>query len=374
MVDTITMQVNLTCIGNSEFLEEVRQGKRTYLERSTYNRGKKREHLCYIGGIAPFSLFYNASCHYVCITFNPKLVIGRYPINSDVDNIEEAVKDFICNMLKLPAYYIKDITLNRIDYNIDYRITCEEERQIIYDLMKIASNKLGKVVKSLYITAITYNPENGYVELIVYDKEMERRLAIRYDDYISPDDVDKDFKGIIRIEVRIKNRKLNYYKYNANWGLAKDLSSYLSEDMKEYFFKQYSQKVWFAEPFYRIDVALKLIKNNTDLKINMKNKLCDLLKSIRRNGYSKSRENYGYLKRFEDVQNAIKNGFSSTYIERLKNEKLCGADFVTFNNYIKKIRELGINPLTFSRNYELEKIENFARYKGDEEQCNHQKN
>ena len=44
------------------------------------------------------------------------------------------------------------------------------------------------------------------------------------------------------------------------------------------------------------------------------------------------------------------------------------------HNYIKKIRELGINPLTFSRNYELEKIENFARYKGDEEQCNHQKN
>ena len=80
--------------------------------------------------------------------------------------------------------------------------------------MQIASENLGKVVKTLYISAITYNPKNGYVELIVYDKEMERKLAIRYDDYISDDSVDKDFKGIIRIEVRIKNRKLNYYKYN----------------------------------------------------------------------------------------------------------------------------------------------------------------
>lgn len=159
MVDTLTMQVNLTCTGNSKFFEEVRQGKRIYLERSFYNRGKKREHICYICGIAPFSLFYNASCRYICITFNPKLIIGRYPINSDVDNIEQAVKDFMLNTLKLPAYYVESVTLNRIDYNIDYLISCEEERQIIYDLMKIVSENLGKVVKTLYETAITYNPK-----------------------------------------------------------------------------------------------------------------------------------------------------------------------------------------------------------------------
>lgn len=365
MVDTMTMQVNLTCNGNSKFLEEVRQGNRTYLERSTHNRGKKREHLCYIGGIAPFSLFYNASCYYICITFNPKLVIGRYPLNSDVDNIEQAVKDFMLDTLKLPGYYVKNITLNRIDYNIDYRIRCEEERQIIYDLMNIASENLGKVVKTLYISAITYNPKNGYVEVIVYDKEMEQKLAIRYDDYISCNDAGNDFKGIFRTEVRIKNKKLNYYKYNENWSLSKDLGNYLSEDMKHYFFQQYAEKLWFSEPFYRIDIALNLIRNNTDLKDNMKKKLCDVLKSIRRNGYTKARNNYGNMKRFDDIQKANKTGLSSKYIEILRTEKLCGSDFATFNNYIKKIRELGINPLTFSRHYELEKIENFAKYKGE---------
>lgn len=367
MLDTITMQVNLTCNGNSKVLEEIKQGKRPYLERSLYNRGKKREHLCYIGGIAPFSLFYNASCSYICITFNPKLVIGRYPINSDLDSIEQAVKDFITDMLKLPDYYMKNITLNRIDYNLDYLISCEEERQIIYDLMKIASDGLGKVVKALYVSAITYNPKNGYIELIVYDKERERKLAIRYDDYISCDEVGDDFKGIFRTEVRIKNRKLNYYKYNEKWKLSKELKHYLREDMKEYFFKQKAEKIWFAEPFYRIDIALDLIRNNDNLKDNMKRKLCDVLKSIRRNGYTKARNNYGNMKRFDDIQKAIKTGLSSKYIDRLRTEKLNGSDFATFNNYIKKIRDLGINPLTFSRHYELEKIENFARYKKTEE-------
>ena len=362
MVDTMTMQVNLTYNGNNKMLEEVRQSKRTYLERSTYNRGKKRAHLCYIGGIAPFSLVYNASCSYICITFNPKLVIGRYPINSDVDNIEQAVKDFLMDKLNLPSYYVKDITLNRIDYNIDYRISCEEERQIIYDLMKITSENFGKVVKTLYISAITYNPKNGYVELIVYDKEMERKLAIKYDDYILCNDVGDNFKGIFRTEVRIKNRKLNYYKYSEKWGLSKELDNYLSEDMKEYFFRQIAEKIWFAEPFFRIDVALDLIRNNADLKDNMKRKLCNVLKSIRRNGYTRTRNSYANMKRIDDIQKAIKTGLPSKYIERLKTQKLCPSDFATFNNYIKKIRELGINPLTFNRYYKLEKIENFAKY------------
>ena len=137
----------------------MRQGKRKYLELSRYNKGKKRNHICYIGGIAPFSLFFNASCRYLCITFNPKLVIGHYPVSSDVDIIEQKVKDFISNVLKIPSYYIKDITLNRIDYKVDYLISCEEERQIIYDLMKIATDKLGRVVKTVYETATTYNPK-----------------------------------------------------------------------------------------------------------------------------------------------------------------------------------------------------------------------
>lgn len=363
MVDTMAMQLNFTTNGNYKFLEEVRQGKRQYLERSYYTRGKKRQYLCYIGGIAPFSLFYNASCRYICITFNPKLVIGHYPVDSDVANIEKAVKDFIRDTLKIPLHSIKNITLNRIDYKIDYLIKSEEERQIIYDLMKIAPDTFGKVVKTSYETAITYNPKTGYVEVITYDKEMERKLSIRYDDYISSHDVDSNFKGIIRVEVRIKNRKLNYYKYNENWGLSKDLENYLKEDMKEYFFTQNAEKVWFCEKFYRIDVALNLIRNNPSIKNGMKNKLCDVLKTIRRIGYTRTRNSYGNMKRIDDIQKAIKTGLPSTYIENLRTEKLHSTDFATFNNYIKTIRGLGINPLTFSRHYELEKIENFARYK-----------
>lgn len=373
MVDTITIQVNFTMTGDYLFSEEIRSGQRNYMEYSPYNRGKKRKYRCFVGGIAPYGLYYNASLSYICIEFNPKLILGYVPSAIDVVNIKAKLEDFISNELKIPNRFIDSIVLNRIDYNIDYRISCEEERQIIYDLMDIASNVLGNVVKVQYENAISYNPKNGYIQLIVYDKEMERKIAVRYVDYISIDEVDEDFQGIIRTEVRVKNRKLNYYKNNKKWKIEKDLKNYLREDKKKYFFELKAEKIWFTEPFYRIDIALNLIRNNSELKDNMKNKLCEVLKSIRRNGYSKARDNYGYLKRANDIQKAIKKGYSSKYIEKLKHKKLSSEDFVTFKNYIDKIRQLGINPLTFSRNYELEKIENFARYKGDAEQCNNKK-
>lgn len=365
MIDTLTMQVNFTMDGCYYFLEGIRTKRRTYLELSKYNRGVKREDYCFVGGIAPYSLFFNASKYYLTIEFNPKLIIGRIPIADDVDNIEKHLKHFITNDLKIPAKDIGSITLNRIDYKIDYKIGCELELLIFYDLMKITPNNLNKVVKTLYDTALTYNPKHGYVEVIVYDKEMERKLAIQYRDYISSDEIDEDFRGVIRTEVRIKNAKLNYYKLNKKWRLSKELCNYLREDMKQYFFKQFAEKVWFSEPFYRIDVALDLIRSSPALKDNMKRKLCDVLKSIRRNGYSKARDNYGYWKKSNDIQKAISKGYSKEYIQTLEDKKLCSLDFSTFNNYIGKIRELGINPLTFSRNYDIEKIENFAKYKRD---------
>lgn len=363
MVDTLSIQINLTNKGNYLLLNDLANGERNYLECSSYNNGKKRTDYCFVGGIAPFSLFYNASRLYICITFNPKIVLGYPPMATDVNNIEHQLKCFVKDKLNIPTYWVKNITLNRIDYKVDYLIKCEEERQILYELMAITPSKLGQVVRTLYETAITYEPKNGYVELIVYDKESQRKRKkeIRYTDYIYIDDVDDDFKGIIRTEVRIKNRKLNYYKYNSNWGLSKELSNYLCYDMKAYFFKQYAEKVWFSEDFYRIDVALDIIRNNSNLSNNMKNKLCTVLKSIRRNGYTKTRNYFGYLKRTNDIQKATKCGTCEAEMKNLENKKLSSSDYATFNNYIKRLRELGINPLTFDRNHNLEKIKNFTK-------------
>lgn len=202
----------------------------------------------------------------------------------------------------------------------------------------------------------------GYAQVITYDKEAERKVSVKYEDIVGADD---NFEKIIRTEVRIKNRKLNYYKCNHDWGLAKELSNYLDPGMKAYFFKQYAEKVWFSEDFYRIDVALDMIEKDVNLSSKMKKKLCKVLQKINTCGYSEAQKYYGRLKRKNQIQKASSRGASKNYIKSLKQKKLGYLDFGTFSSYINQIRKLGINPLTFDEHFTLEKLSNFAKYKGE---------
>lgn len=106
--------------------------------------------------------------------------------------------------------------------------------------------------------------------------------------------------------------------------------------MAEYYFNTYAEKIWYSEDFYRIDIALKIINNAKNLSKNMKEKLCNLLKAIHFLGFS--------------------------YSQKLYDKKYSR---VTFREHIKRIRALGINPLTFKSTYSIEKIENFSLRKGD---------
>ena len=110
------------------------------------------------------------------------------------------------------------------------------------------------------------------------------------------------------------------------------MSTYLCEAKKKKYWEQYAEKVWFTEDFYRLDKAIEVVKNS-NLKDNMKKKLCALLRKINKYGYSQARSGY----KCDD----------------------------TFRNHIKAIRSLNVNPLTFENTFKLEKIENFARYKGE---------
>lgn len=160
MIDTTVVQVNLNYLGNKKLLQEVKGGEKTYLEVSPYNNGERRKYLCYVGGVEPCGLFYNASLHYVCIAFHPKDFLGHYPTKEDSEIIMKSVTDFIHNSLGIPKDYIKSFSLNRIDYKNDFRFNNQIEREIIYNLMNKAPDTLGKVVKTDYATAISYAPKH----------------------------------------------------------------------------------------------------------------------------------------------------------------------------------------------------------------------
>ena len=331
MIHTVTLNYNLTFSGNSNVLQRAKTGdlknKFSYI-RENY---KKLKQITYCAGYPPISVFYNYTYHYINVTLDPRIVLEHKPIADDYKAIEQYCSKFIKNTLQIDDRYVKKVTLNRIDYNIDYKIKNDEEREIIYSLMKKCRNDLYKVVKSFFKSAITYNPEEGWVEIITYDKEMEEIQRYSYEDIIVLNKDELEYVGVFRTEVRIKNAKLNYNK-TVSLGLEKDLSNYLCEYMKEMYWKKYAEKVWFSEDFYRLDKAIEIVKNS-NLKDNMKKKLCALLRKINKYDYSQARSSY----KCDD----------------------------TFRNHIKIIRSLNVNPLTFENTFKLEKMENFARYKGE---------
>ena len=331
MVDTITVQFHFDYNINQVVERKIRQNVIS-LEKKDYLKGKRVGGI-YVGGFAPFnSIYYNARNGYVLITVSTMLLLGHEPTVSDTLAIEKEVITFFEKTFDMSMASVDSFALNRIDYKVDYVGATGLETKIFYDLRIIASNKLNNVVKSTRKTSIKYCPKNGYIELISYDKEKELRDKMKkkpLNEIFAENESIDNYLGIIRTEVKVKNRKLNYNKKSL--GMAKELGNYLDINMADDYFKNYAEKVWYAEPFYRIDIAIDKIRNSKELKENMKEKLCALILKIHKNGLTQA-------------QNFYKNKYSDS----------------TFTSHIKKIRSLGINPLTFSKTYEIEKMENFA--------------
>lgn len=331
MIDTITIQFNL----NYEVNQFVQKGIGHYIIPLSYQPfiNGKRQFGIYTGSSFPFSsIRFDARHGYVQIMISSIPLLGHEATSNDVSTIEESVISFFEGFFHTPIQYVDGITLNRIDYKVDYRVKSSTETKIFYDLLSIAPAKFNGVVKSQRKTAVKYCPKTGYIELISYDKEKELRNKLRKkspEEVFASNESLENYMGVIRTEVRVKNRKLNYNK--KSWGLTKELSNYLQEDLADFYFEKYAEKVWFSEPFYRIDIAIEKIKIDGNIKGKMKEKLCALILRIHVYGFTKAQEFY-------------ENKYSKA----------------TFNSHIKRIRSMGINPLTFSQMYDIEKMSNFA--------------
>ncbi len=279
MVDTITVQFHLGYDMNQIVQRKIEKNV-IPLKKKDYMNGKRVGGI-YIGGSAPFnSIYYNARNGYVLITISTMILLSHEATSNDTTMIENKVIAFFEQIFDMPISCVDSFALNRIDYKVDYKGVKGIETKIFYDLRDIASNKLNNVVKSIRKTGINYCPKNGYIELISYDKEKELREKMKKkepNEIFAKNESIKDYIGVIRTEVRVKNRKLNYNK--KSWGLVKELNSYLDDFMADYYFKNYAEKVWYSEPFYRFDIAIKKVNDSKFVKPKMKEKLCKLLET-----------------------------------------------------------------------------------------------
>lgn len=220
-----------------------------------------------------------------------------------------------------------DRKINRIDYKRDFE--CElnpaVEKQAVLSIMSKLPTGVRGIKLDKYETAIKYKPKssNG-IEIIIYFKgeQLKKNKKRGIESLIEM------FENVIRVEVRDKNKRLNYNQNNT-FKMTKTIDNYYIENIADEHFKKYVEPILYTEPFYRLDYAQLAIKSDRRLKESEVDKLCRLVIDINKKGYTRAKAEYNYC---DD----------------------------TFEKHIKLIRSIGINPFTFDENVDIAILHNFT--------------
>ena len=111
--------------------------------------------------------------------------------------------------------------------------------------------------------------------------------------------------------------------------MDKTIDNYYRENIADEHFTRYVEPIFYTEPFYRIDYALLAIKTDKRLTETEAEKLCKLVTDVYEKGFTRAKAEYKYC---DD----------------------------TFENHIKLLRSIGINPLTFDEDIDIPFLLNFT--------------
>ena len=217
-------------------------------------------------------------------------------------------------------------TLNRIDYCINIKTPYVKEYIKLFQRcslpyrFNIPYDKKAKVRKhkegSFYIF-------NNSTIINFYDKELER--------FNNTGKILESAKDILRLEIQCKKGKTDYIKYKYNFDI-KYLGYFTSEELSLNIISSYFDKIIGKGNYYKLDKARDIINSSKHTK-STKDKLINVLELINKHkSIDKARENSNYSKD-------------------------------SFNRYIKKIRELNINPITIPRRWEIDILKDIDVYK-----------
>lgn len=111
--------------------------------------------------------------------------------------------------------------------------------------------------------------------------------------------------------------------------MKKTIDNYYRENIADEHFTRYVEPIFYTEPFWRLDYALLAIKSDRRLTEKEAEKLCKLVIDINKKGFTRAKAEYNYC---DD----------------------------TFENHIKLLRSIGINPLTFDEDIDIAFLLNFT--------------
>lgn len=174
-----------------------------------------------------------------------------------------------------------DLVLTRIDYRVDVKVD-KKDREILLHLYRKARDTYGFKVKCDDFNSTIYF-KNKSTQICIYDKEEERKNKGK--------EVEEYEESILRLEVRLLNRHLNYSKKKN--GVVKCLENYFSEiTFKNYVAKNINPLIYKGN-YYKIGEVRKILNTST---VNNKDYdlILDVLKSISSLGVTKTQAKYSY--------------------------------------------------------------------------------
>lgn len=263
------------------------------------------------------------------IQLNPTKLLNRDIVKltkeADLQEVEQKFNE-VLEQIHLDLNTFFHWTLNRIDYCINIKTPYVKEYIKLFQRcslpyrFSIPYDKKAKVRKhkegSLYIF-------NNSTIINFYNKELER--------FNNTGKILESAKDILRLEIQCKKGKTDYMKYKYNFDI-KYLGYFTSEELSIKTISTYFDKIIGKGDYYKLDKARAIINSSGYTKAT-KDKLINVLELINKHkSIDKARENSNYSKD-------------------------------SFNRYIKKIRELNINPITIPRRWTIDCLKEIDIYK-----------
>lgn len=259
--------------------------------------------------------------HAIDIRINPAVILDqretfRLITDQDIPPIESRFNSLIadiCNTNDLPA--MTDWKVNRLDYAID--ITTENVPKYV-DLFKRGDHPKKCTIDdrggSLYIKCATYT-------ISFYDKQAQ----LRYNGEESA-----EASNILRLEVQFENDKARYIQKKQKFD-SRQLRHFLSPELARNHILYYWDKTVGTGDYYTLNRAAAIIDQSSHTP-DMKRKLVEALQAI---------ENAGSIFEAREQANNCKK---------------------TFNEHLKRLRALNINPVTIPRNMRCNHLESLRSH------------
>ena len=234
----------------------------------------------------------------------------------------ESIQDLISSYSKDVFVFSRPMVLKRIDLRLDVQVDDVNERKVLLKLYAKSLSSFRSLeaqlygrenVQSIYLKSKA-NSKSSSVTVNIYDKEQERNnKGIRLKEYE---------EKIIRYEVQLRNKHLNYRKNR--YDTPKDTDQYIEEGIHAEYFRKYILPITHTGDYYDKKTAFIII-NSSELKKSEIRKIEEFLDFILINDLSKAKNTY------------------SRYV---------------YETYINKLMDLRINPILIPEEYGISLIKN----------------